>query len=195
MINAMPLETLLSRYSLGGKYLIEPGPDRGELELIAMAALRAPDHGEMTPFRLVIIDGAMRKNLADLFESYANASGKSAQSCEIERERALSIPVSIAVIARIDMNHPIVPAHEQWICVVGAIENILNAIHMLGYAGKMLSGGKVRDKAIIEAFCQPGETLVGWIVAGTAARAVNEKSQKMISNCISYFEDQFLKKG
>ena len=38
----------------------------------------------------------------------------------------------------------------------------------------MLSGRKAGEPAIVEAFCGPGETLVGWIVTGTptaAARA------------------------
>jgi nitroreductase len=185
--NQIALEALLSRYSLGGKYLTEPGPTSAEIELIAKAALRAPDHGEITPFRFVIVRGDARKRLANLFESYAKSTGKSAESCEIERDRALNIPISMAVVARIDMSHPIVPAHEQWMCIGGAITNALNAIHMLGYAGKILSGGKVRDKSIVDAFCAPSEVLVGWIVVGTPARLVKEKGSKSVKDCVSYF--------
>jgi nitroreductase len=181
------LEGLLNRYSLGGKYLVEPGPNHGELELIIKAALRAPDHGELIPFRFTVIEGESRNKLANLFESYAISTGKSKESCQIERDRALSVPVSIAVIARIDMSHQLVPAHEQWMCIGGAVTNILNAIHMLGYAGKMLSGGKVRCKTIIDAFCLPGESLVGWIVVGTPSRPVNQKIFKSASGCIAYF--------
>ena len=188
MTNQNALEALLSRYSLGGKHLMEPGPSNDEIELIIKAALRAPDHGELTPFRFVVVRDDARKKLANLFEGYAKSAGKSIESCEIERDRALSIPVSIAVIARIDMSHPIVPAHEQWMCIGGAVTNTLNAIHALGYAAKMLSGGKVRDKRIVDAFCLPGESLIGWIVAGTASRPVKEKTSKSIINCISYFD-------
>lgn len=185
----MALEALLNRYSLGGKYLSAPGPSDSELEQIIEAALRAPDHCDLVPFRVAAVAGASRERLANLFESYARSSGKNEESCQIERERALSTPLSLAVIGRIDMNHPIVPAHEQWISVGGAITNMLNAIHMLGYAGKMLSGGKVRDKAIIDAFCGPGEVLVGWLVVGTPVRPVNKKSQKLPSECLSFFKE------
>lgn len=184
----MSLESLLSRYSLGGKYLVDPGPSRVEVETIVKAALRAPDHAELSPFRFVVVEGETRQKMANLFEAYARSSGKSEESCQIERDRALSIPVTIAVIARIDMSHPIVPAHEQWMCIGGAVTNALNAIHLLGYAGKMLSGGKVRDKSIVDAFCDPSEVLVGWIVVGTAARVLNEKTAKPISMCLAYFE-------
>ena len=40
----------------------------------------------------------------------------------------------------------------------------------MGFAAKMLSGRKTADPAIQAAFCEPGETLVGWIAAGTASK-------------------------
>lgn len=181
------LQALLQRYSLGGKDLAEPGPSSEELQLITAAALRAPDHGELMPFRLVVVKEAARSRLADLFEDYARRTGKSEESVAIERSRALQVPVTIAVVSRIDLSHPVVPAHEQWVCVGGAIANILNALHLFGYAGKMLSGGKVRDQQIVNAFCQPGETLVGWIVAGTALRALRVKREKPITAVLSDF--------
>ncbi len=182
------LSLLLERYSLGGKDLAEPGPSESQLQLITLAALRAPDHAELSPFRLIIIEKNARNRLADLFEAYARRHGKTEESCAIERSRALQVPVTIAIVARIDLSHPLVAAHEQWACVGGAITNILNAMHMMGYAGKMLSGGKVRDQALIEAFCQPGETLVGWIVAGTPTRALRAKSGKQADKILSWFK-------
>ena len=184
---ASALQALLHRYSLGVKDLAEPGPTAEELQLIAAAALRAPDHGELMPFRLVVVRGAARSRLADLFEDYARRTGKSAESCAIERSRALQVPVTIAVVARIDLSHPVVPAHEQWACVGGVIANVLNALHLLGYAGKMLSGGKVRDQQISASFCQPSETLVGWIVAGTPTCALRAKSEKQLAAVLSEF--------
>ena len=181
------LDGLLGRYSLGGKHLVAPGPSVYELDLIAQAALRAPDHEELMPFRLCVVEGDARLRLADLFEGYARSEGKSEEGCKIERERALMVPLTIAVIAKIDMNHPIVPAHEQWMCVGGAITNILNAIHLLGYAGKMLSGGKVRNQLIADAFCAPRETLVGWIVVGTPSQALRVKAKKNAQAILRHF--------
>jgi nitroreductase len=184
----MNIDRLLDRYSLGGKYLVEPAPNPHELELILKAALRAPDHAELMPFRFSIIQGESRQKLADLFENYAKAAGKSVESCQVERDRALKTPLSIAVIAKIDMSHPIVPAHEQWMCVGGAVTNILNAIHGLGYAGKILSGGKVRDQNIRSSFCQPGEVLVGWIAVGTPTRSLGTRNNKDVSKVFSKFD-------
>lgn len=164
------LATLLSRHSLGGKHLAEPGPDDVALRRMAEAALRAPDHGGLVPFCFKVVRGAARERLAALFEQAAASAGKDAAEARIDGERALRAPVTVAVVARIDMGHPVVPAHEQWAAVGGAIANFLNAAHALGFAGKMLSGRKVRQPAIQAAFCAPGETLVGWISLGTPAR-------------------------
>ena len=165
-----PLASLLSRHSLGGRHLGEPGPGDEALRLMAEAALRAPDHAGLAPFRFKVVWGAARQRMADLFERAALAAGKEAAEARIDAERALRPPVTVAVVARIDMGHPLVPAHEQWAAVGGAIANFLNAAHALGFAGKMLSGHKVRQAAIQAAFCEPGETLVGWMTLGTPLR-------------------------
>jgi nitroreductase len=172
---------------MGIKHLAEPGPDDHQLRQIAEAALRAPDHGELIPFRLSVIRGTARNKLADLFGNYARAKGKSEESCAIERERALRAPLTIAIIARVDLYHPMVPSHEQWACIGGAVTNMLNAAHLMGFAGKMLSGEKVRDQAIMTSFCQPGETLMGWISIGTPGKALGAKKIKSVDSILSFY--------
>ena len=105
--------------------------------------------------------------MASLFEQAALAAGKDAESAALDRERASTAPVTVAVIARVDLGHPQVPAHEQWACLGGAIAHFLLAAQALGYGAKMLSGAKARSPLLVSAFCEPGETLVGWIALGT----------------------------
>lgn len=163
------LGLLLSRQSVGIKHLVEPGPGDADLATMCQAALRAPDHGALVPFRLAVVRGAAREALARLFEAAGRAQGKGDADVRLDAERALRAPVTVAVLARIDLGHPTVPAHEQWACIGGALTNLLNAAHALGFGGKMLSGAKVRDADVQRAFCRPGETLIGWIALGTPA--------------------------
>lgn len=172
------LARLLERHSLGIKHLIEPGPDEQALAWMAEAALKAPDHAELVPFRFRVVRGRARERLATLFLQAARAAGKGEVSAALDAERALRAPVSVAVTARIDLGHPVVPAHEQWIALGGALALYLHAAHALGFAGKMLSGAKVRDPAVCAAFCRPGETLVGWIALGSPARAPATRAAK-----------------
>ncbi|MFT7723564.1 MAG: nitroreductase [Roseateles sp.] len=170
MISTPGLDALLGRHSVGPKHLVEPGPSDAQLAVMVRAALRAPDHAELVPYRFKLVRGAAKQGMAALFADAARAAGKGEEGAALDAERALRPPVSVAVVARIDPDHPQVPVPEQWAAVGGAVSNFLTAAHLLGFGGKMLSGAKARDPAIAAAFCAPGETLLGWIALGTPAR-------------------------
>jgi len=174
------IEALISRHSLGGKHLVEPGPDDRQLGLMMEAALHAPDHAELVPFRFKLVRGAARERLAALFAQAAIDAGKDDAGAALDAERALQPPLTVALLARIDLGHPLVPAHEQWVAVGGALAHFMVAAHALGFAGKMLSGAKVRHAAIQAAFCEPGETLVGWVALGTPVRPPKSRAPKAL---------------
>lgn len=179
------LLSLVSRHSLGVKHLSDPGPSEAQLQWLLAAALRAPDHASLVPFRFVWVPEAAKPALADLFEGHARRAGKSEQAVAIERERALKAPLTLAVLACIDHGHPQVPAHEQWMCIGGAVTNLLNAAHALGFAAKILSGDKVRSPDLINAFCRSGEQLVGWICMGTADRELRSRETKLTAQQVA----------
>lgn len=177
-MNPTLLQGLMQRQSVGIKHLAEPGPNDDQLRILADAALRAPDHAGLVPFRFAVVSGPSRERLAQLFRQAALDAGKDAAGAALDAERAARAPVTVAVIARIDAGHPLVPMHEQWACLGAALANFLNAAHALGFAGKMLSGAKVRDAAIQRAFCRPGEQLVGWVALGTAQASPARRLEK-----------------
>ncbi|NBO82164.1 MAG: nitroreductase [Betaproteobacteria bacterium] len=174
------LSALIDRHSLGIRHLAEPGPSAQQLLRMAEAALHAPDHAELTPFRFKAISGDARARLAQLFEYAAREGGKDEAGARLDVERALKAPVTVAVLARIDRGHPLVPEHEQWIAVGGALANFMNAAHLMGFAGKMLYGAKVRNPHVAAAFCDHGEQLVGWIALGTATRPPASRAAKSV---------------
>lgn len=161
---------ILDRHSQGIKHLRAPGPTDADLALMVEAALAAPDHAALVPFRFKLVREDARDSLAQLFARVARSAGKTEAGVAMEEERARRAPVILAVVARLDMGHPLVPVHEQWVAIGGAITNFLNAAHALGFAGKMLSGAKVRHPDVVAAFCESGEMLLGWISLGTAVK-------------------------
>ena len=169
------LKQLLTRHSVGPKHLVLPAPTEEQVWLAVGAALRAPDHQKLLPFRFVSIPDAMRPLLGELFADFARRSGKPDEEIAIERNRAMLGPLLVAFVVRIENDHPRVPPHEQWLAAGGALANFLTALHMMGYGAKVLSGRKAADPAICNAFCAPGETLVGWIAAGTASQAPHSR--------------------
>ena len=164
------LKPLLTRHSVGPKHLAPPAPTEEQVWLAALSALRAPDHRKLVPFRFVLIPDDARPFLGELFADFARRAGKTDDEIAVERGRAMLAPLLLAFVARIDADHARVPPHEQWLAAGGALSNFLTALHVMGYGAKVLSGRKAADPAIRDAFCEAGETLVGWIAAGTAAK-------------------------
>lgn len=169
------LKALLGRHSLGPRWMVAPGPDASELQLAAQAALRGPNHGRLQPWRLVTIAPEQRPALAALFEQFARENGKSEEEVAAERERAWNGPVLVAWVVRIDEQIAKVPPHEQWICVGAAMGNFMNALHVMGYGAKILSGRKCQHPALVRAFCEADEQLVGFTCIGTPARKLEPR--------------------
>lgn len=171
------LAALLGRHSIGPRWMVAPGPGPEQLTQAVQAALRAPNHGRLQPWRAITVSEAQRPALAALFEQFAHDSGKSEEEVAIERERAFNGPVLVAWIARIDASVAKVPPHEQWICVGGALSNFMNAVHIMGYGAKILSGRKCQHPALVQAFCEDGEQLVGFICIGTPTRGLEPREK------------------
>ncbi len=165
------LEHLAQRYSLGPKHLAHPAPTRAQLLQAAALALRAPDHGGLRPFRFVVVGDAQRERLGELFAAHAARCIGDADAVERARCRAWNGPALVALVARIRAGHDDVPAVEQLLSTGAALMNFLNALHLMGYGAKTLSGTSIHDRGLQRAFCAPGETLLAWIVAGTPTRA------------------------
>jgi nitroreductase len=169
------LAFLAIRYSVGPKHLTSPAPGPQELQAAAELALRAPDHRQLRPFRFVRIADHQRGRLASMFAADAARRGHTAAEVERARERAHNGPALLALVARVRPGVEDVPDHEQWMCVGAGLMNFLNALHLMGYGAKVLSGASVRDPDIQAAFCGSGETLVAWVLAGTPARRPQPK--------------------
>lgn len=172
---AQVLELLALRTSLGPKLLAPPAPTVAQWAIAADLALRAPDHGGLRPFRFVVVDDAQRQALSVLFGLGAAQRGQGAEQVERARARAFNGPGLVALVARVRGDVADVPPQEQWMTVGAALMNFLNALHLMGFGAKALSGASVSDPAVHAAFCGDGEVLATWIIAGSPRRSVASK--------------------
>ncbi|MFM0211200.1 nitroreductase [Paraburkholderia sediminicola] len=164
---AAALEVLLSRQSHWP--LTEPAPADAELDLIFDAALRAPDHGNLRPWRFVTIRGDARGHLGDVLVDLACARspGEPRSAHAHRRQKAYAAPLVIALGAAISAQST-VPETEQLLAVGAATMNMLNAIHALGYGGFWATGPDSYEAQLRDTLgFAPNERLVGFLFVGT----------------------------
>ncbi|QJW82180.1 nitroreductase family protein [Burkholderia glumae] len=165
------VEILLSRQS--HRQLTEPAPRDHELGLILDAALRAPDHGRLRPWRFALIRDEARAELAELLTELAVARepGLSPDQREARGRAAWAAPLIIAVAAAIRHLHG-VPEIEQMLSTGAAAMNMLNAIHALGYGGFWITGADSYDPNLAAALdFEPQDRLLGFLMVGTPVSA------------------------
>lgn len=107
-----------------------PGPSEQAVENIFKAALRAPDHGQLRPWRFLRIEGESLNKLADLFEAAAVQDNPELSQGDREsiRSKALRAPLVIAAVSTA-MPHPKIPMLEQDLSAGSAVHAMLLAAH------------------------------------------------------------------
>jgi nitroreductase len=164
------LAALSTRHSVAPPFLTDPGPDERMLAEILAAGASAPDHGRLRPWRFIVIRGAARARLGEVF---AEALRKrqpdaSAEALEQERSRPLRAPVVIAVVVKLAPEHPKIPEIEQILSTGAAVENILIAAHAQGFGAKWLTGANAYDSHVMAALGLTGnDRLAGFVHLGT----------------------------
>lgn len=160
------IESLLSRNS--SALLEEPAPDNDALEKIFQAALRAPDHGNLKPWRFLTFKNNARVSLGQLMRDAALKTDPSIEAARQEKllNAPLRAPLVIAGIVKLT-EHPKVPEIEQWLSMGGALTNLLNAAHALGYAAMWRSGDIMFNEQLMASLgLAPNERLAGFIYLG-----------------------------
>lgn len=149
--------------------LSEPGPSADELDGLLRAALRAPDHARLQPWRFLIVEGEARNALGDIYANALQARNSEATEADLDkaRSKALRAPLIIAVVVR-HLEHPKVPLLEQQLSAGCAAHSILLAAEVLGYAGIWRTGTNAFDPAIWRALgLADHESLIGYLYIGT----------------------------
>ena len=178
---------LLTRRSVGIAFLKEPGPDAAELEQILTIGTRVPDHGKITPWRLVVIAGDDRaKAGAALAEIAArNTPGLDEASLDIERQRFLPAPLTIGVISS-PQPHPKVPEFEQLLSAGNVAFNLVHAAFALGFAASWVTRWYAFDPAAAAMLgAREGERFVGFIHIGTPSAVIEDRPRPDLSAIVT----------
>ncbi len=166
------LDGLLRRASVPARLLQEPAPDASALDLAVSAALCAPDHGGLRPWRFVFIAGEARHDFGDLLAASLalRAPSTSPERLEIERAKPLRAPLLVVAGAALRHDRPGVPVWEQEAAAAAGTMNFLNALEAMGFGVVWLSSDALRDGRVkIALGFDEADALLGWLYVGTPA--------------------------
>lgn len=159
------LELLLNRRS--ASRLAEPAPQGEVLQNIINAAMRAPDHGGLQPWRFVIVEKEGRERFGQLLEEAAINAQLDDKAIEKARQAPFRAPMIITVVAHCQVQHK-VPRWEQVVSAGCAVMAMQMAAQAQGYNGIWRSGHWTENEHVRQAFgCREQDAIVGFLYLGT----------------------------
>jgi len=158
------LRTRFSALKLG-----DPAPSAQAVQAMLESAGRAPDHGRLQPWRLILIQGDARLDFGEVLAEALSRRNPLANEQAIARERAkaLRAPLIIVVATRCDPSAKI-PIIEQTLSAGCAAHSIMLAAVAQGLGAMWRTGEPAYDNTVKSALgIEPDDLIVGFIYIGT----------------------------
>jgi nitroreductase len=164
-------EALNSRSSAAR--LTAPGPSPEDLARMLEAAAHAPDHGRLRPWRLIVLDDALRRAFAEaaIVARRARPPAPTADQLRSEGEKIWRSPTVVIVGCAVDRNNPKIPEVEQVLATGAAAQNLMLAAHGLGYGVMWKTGPAAYDAGVkVAVGLQPTDHIVAIMHLGTRVK-------------------------
>jgi len=183
------IDALLNRASM--PLLEAPGPTESQLEIMFQAALRAPDHGALRPFRFLVIEGEARNRLGELFLEATLEDNP--ELPEEKRKKTLNMPLRapsmVIVIASTKAGHK-VPVLEQQITAGCAAQNMLHAAFAQGVGAMWRTGAMAYHPRVLKGLeLAENEEIIGYLYLGTPSRE-RKVAQLPVERFVSHWTGQ-----
>ncbi|MBB4632148.1 nitroreductase family protein [Sphingosinicella soli] len=180
-----PMSLLLSRRSGKARDMIAPGPDAAQMQRILTAAARVPDHGKLAPWRFVIVPESERDALAEALDAIYVAEKPDAGRVEREAVRAFARQAPALVVTLFRPRESHIPLAEQAASAVSATMTLAHGAHAEGFVSCWLTGWAAYSPAVTALFGAPGDSIVGFMFLGTAARPLEERPRPDLGEVVS----------
>ena len=170
--------------------LTTPGPDGDQLHDILEAAIAAPDHGKILPFRLVTIPDSARKAFTELSLKALHEAIPDADEFGLKKARgkAEQPPCIVALIACLQPNHAKIGLPDQWLTVGCALQNLWLAAESMGFSCGVSSGRLLETSAMRAGFkLTEHEQLVSIIAIGTSKERQAPRDKPKLADVVKKF--------
>ncbi|MFJ3524155.1 nitroreductase family protein [Pseudomonas sp. NPDC090203] len=182
------LDLLLNRVSV--PRLIEPAPDAAQREALFSAALRAPDHGGLKPYRFLTVEGEARNRMGELLAQALIDKGGEADEKALEKARSgpLRAPLVVVVIARLQ-DHYKVPKKEQVITAGCAAHGVLLAAYSMGVGAVWRTGDLAYSPQVAKGLgLSADEEVVAFLYLGTPLNPPREAPKADVADFVSEWQ-------
>lgn len=202
MTNNPTLTLLQSRRSPKLTTLTAPGPTAEQLDTLLTLASRVPDHGQLAPWRFIVIAGERRHALGafigTVFDeknpvpppSAAEATPQEAaltQARVESRKRMSYAPLVIAVVSSAKP-HPKIPEWEQVLSSGAACMNLIVAAKAMGFGAVWLSEWYAFEPRVLEHLgLASHERIAGFIHIGTPTETREERPRPALSTIFTTY--------
>jgi nitroreductase len=159
-------EAIHTRHSIGQ---VKPDPVPRELiEKILSAAVQAPNHYQVRPWRFVVMTGASREKLGEAMAQSTRASKPDATEDELHKDRGKLLRAPVVIAVAVDKPGLTKAKEIENICAAAAaVQNMLLAAHALGLAAMWRTGPSATDPAIKQFFgWEADQHLIGFVYIG-----------------------------
>jgi len=171
------LSLLKTRKSASVKAMAEPGPTPEQLKTILEIAVRVPDHGKLTPWRLVLFEGEARRKFGEVMKARWQElhPDHGAESLSFQAGLFLRAPTVLVVVSKAGP-HVKIPEWEQLLSAGALTQNILLAASALGVGAQWNTDWIAYDPMIMKAMgLSETEKIVGIVYFGTPAAALEDR--------------------
>ena len=148
--------------------LTGPGPTSQQIETLFQAALRAPDHAWLRPWRYLTVQGDAQHELGELFLKAALA--KDPELSAEKQAKTLNMPkrAPLLVVAIADKKeHPKVPALEQQLAVGAGVQNLITAAYAMGLGAIWRTGDMAYSDIVKQGLgLKENEDIIGFVYIG-----------------------------
>lgn len=152
--------------------LVGPAPTQAQRQALFQAALRAPDHAYLHPWRFLVIEDTGLEALGELFGRAALAKVDGDLSADVlARYQGLPLRAPLMIVAICShVSHPKVPAIEQDMSCAAAVSNMLVAAHALGLGAVWRTGDLAYDPVVRSGLgLQTHESIAAFLYVGHPA--------------------------
>lgn len=149
-VAGMAAALMQSRQTILPKRLGAPGPNAAELAKILSAAAHAPDHGQLLPWRFVLVPEGSRPLLAHVFAQALLERDPVAtpEQAEQAREKAYRSPVLLLVVVEAVRGDADVDLAERTVSAGCAVQNMLLMATAQGYGSALTSGKALKADSL-----------------------------------------------